>query len=104
VGGWVTRAQTEQYPEGGSMTVHMEHMKVGDHLEIKGPIGHIQYKGMGYWMNAKTEIFAKHMAMIAGGTGITPLWQFIVAGLSLKKDTTVRPLSPHPSHLVRGSS
>lgn len=71
------------------MTMHMESMKIGDELEVKGPIGHIQYKGKGYWMNGKEEVFSSKMIMIAGGTGITPMWQLIQGALQVPDDKTV---------------
>mmetsp|Transcript_44397 Transcript_44397/g.82920 ORF Transcript_44397/g.82920 Transcript_44397/m.82920 type:complete len:866 (-) Transcript_44397:2067-4664(-) len=79
----------ERGDSGGAMTMHMESMKIGDELEVKGPIGHIQYKGKGYWMNGKEEVFSSKMIMIAGGTGITPMWQLIQGALQVPDDKTV---------------
>ena len=49
----------------GKMSKHIGNLEVGDTLEVKGPLPKYPYKP-----NAK-----KHIAMIAGGTGITPMLQ-----------------------------
>eukprot|EP00899_Mesostigma_viride_P019069 jgi/Mesvir1/27163/Mv20827-RA.1 len=54
------------YPEG-KMSKHLGEMKEGDVLEVKGPVPKLKYEA-----NMK-----KHIGMIAGGTGITPMLQVI---------------------------
>ncbi|KAL2001165.1 hypothetical protein VTN02DRAFT_2148 [Thermoascus thermophilus] len=56
------------YPNG-MMTKHLESMEVGDEIEIRGPKGAMQY----------SKTYAKNIGMIAGGTGITPMYQLIRA-------------------------
>lgn len=56
------------YPNG-AMTKHLEGMKVGETIEIRGPKGAMQY----------SREYAQHIGMIAGGTGITPMYQLIRA-------------------------
>ncbi|KAI9256619.1 hypothetical protein BDA99DRAFT_547895 [Phascolomyces articulosus] len=56
----------KNYPEG-KMSKHIHSLKLGDELEIKGPIP--KYN----WDQNKVE----HVGMIAGGTGITPMLQVI---------------------------
>ncbi|OAK97692.1 ferredoxin reductase-like protein [Phaeosphaeriaceae sp. SRC1lsM3a] len=51
--------------EKGPMSSHMHNMEPGQRLDIKGPIPKYQ------WSPNKHE----HIALIAGGTGITPMWQ-----------------------------
>lgn len=51
------------------MTKHLESMKIGDMVEICGPKGAMQYN----------TSYAKRIGMIAGGTGITPMYQLIRA-------------------------
>ncbi|KAL2622464.1 hypothetical protein R1flu_002669 [Riccia fluitans] len=65
------------YPEG-KMTQHLGKLRVGDTLEVKGPIPKIPYHP-----NMKRRI-----GMIAGGTGITPMYQVIDAILSNEADAT----------------
>ncbi|EST08009.1 Oxidoreductase, FAD-binding domain protein [Kalmanozyma brasiliensis GHG001] len=54
----------KKYP-GGKMTTHMHSMKPGDKLGIKGPIAKFPYKANEF----------ESIGMIAGGSGITPMWQ-----------------------------
>ncbi|KAJ6110838.1 Cytochrome b5 [Penicillium sp. IBT 16267x] len=65
------------YPQG-KMTKHLESMKIGDLIEIRGPKGAMQY----------TTSYAKHIGMIAGGTGITPMYQLIRAICDDETDST----------------
>ncbi|KAL3691535.1 hypothetical protein R1sor_005186 [Riccia sorocarpa] len=65
------------YPEG-RMTQHFAKLSAGDTLEVKGPIPKIPY-----YPNMKPRI-----GMIAGGTGITPMYQIIDAIVSNKADNT----------------
>ncbi|KAF2219475.1 hypothetical protein BDZ85DRAFT_268506 [Elsinoe ampelina] len=54
----------KKYP-GGPMSTHLVDLNPGETLEIKGPIP--KYR----WEQNKHD----HIALIAGGTGITPMWQ-----------------------------
>ncbi|KAL5547958.1 hypothetical protein UlMin_003189 [Ulmus minor] len=65
------------YPEG-KMSQHFASLKPGDVVEVKGPIEKLRYKP-----NMK-----KHIGMIAGGTGITPMLQVIEAVLKNPDDIT----------------
>ncbi|GAV87134.1 NAD_binding_1 domain-containing protein/FAD_binding_6 domain-containing protein [Cephalotus follicularis] len=65
------------YPEG-KMSQHFASLKPGDVLEVKGPIEKLRYSP-----NMK-----KHIGMIAGGTGITPMLQVIEAILKNPDDNT----------------
>lgn len=49
------------YPQG-LMTQHLENMRVGEVIDIRGPKGSMQYG----------PTYAKRVGMIAGGSGITP--------------------------------
>ena len=51
--------------EGGPMSTHMHDMVPGQRLDFKGPLP--KYS----WSENKHE----HIALIAGGTGITPMYQ-----------------------------
>ena len=59
------------------MSQHMEMMALGDTIDVKGPLGHFIYDGCGAFRNSGRKGFAKKMSMIAGGTGITPMFQII---------------------------
>ncbi|KAK4753933.1 hypothetical protein SAY87_002037 [Trapa incisa] len=65
------------YPEG-KMSQHFASLKPGDVVEVKGPIEKLRYSP-----NMK-----KHIGMIAGGTGITPMLQIIEAILKNPDDNT----------------
>ncbi|KIV92073.1 NADH-cytochrome b5 reductase 1 [Exophiala mesophila] len=70
------------YPQG-NISAHMTTLKVGDTIKVRGPKGAMVY----------TPDLAKHIGMIAGGTGITPMLQIaraISRGRPSKggKDTT----------------
>ncbi|ORY99563.1 hypothetical protein BCR42DRAFT_339293 [Absidia repens] len=69
----------KDYPKG-KMSKHFHNMKVGDDLDIKGPIPK-------YNWDEKTK---DNVGMIAGGTGITPMLQVIrrVFDPAHKNDTT----------------
>ncbi|KAK3331461.1 hypothetical protein B0H66DRAFT_636313 [Apodospora peruviana] len=65
--------------EKGLMTKHLEAMAVGESIEIRGPKGAMQYVSNSY---------AKHIGMVAGGTGITPMFQLIRAICDDEDDKT----------------
>ncbi|KAG2414292.1 cytochrome b5 [Aspergillus terreus] len=56
------------YPSG-TMTQHLAQMKPGSTIDVRGPKGAMQY----------SRRYAKCIGMIAGGTGITPMYQLIRA-------------------------
>lgn len=72
--------------EGGKMTMMLENAGIGTGsdaftVELKGPIGHFTYLG-----NRQIELSPGNqirkidkLAMIAGGSGITPIWSIIKA-------------------------
>ena len=59
------------------MSQYLERMSLGDTIEVKGPLGHFVYEGRGAYRNSGASGSAKTMSMIAGGTGITPMFQII---------------------------
>lgn len=59
------RLVIKMYPDGELTGKYLQHLQVGDHVEIRGPKGAMRYrKGM-----------VKEIGMVAGGTGITPMYQ-----------------------------
>uniref|UniRef100_A0A8R1DHG7 NADH-cytochrome b5 reductase n=1 Tax=Caenorhabditis japonica TaxID=281687 RepID=A0A8R1DHG7_CAEJA len=84
----------EKFPDGGKMSQHLESLKIGDTISFRGPQGNIIYKGHGVFSvrpdkkaEPKERVF-KHISMIAGGTGITPMLQVIAAILRDAADAT----------------
>lgn len=75
------------------MSHHLDNLKVGDTLDMKGPKGHLTYLGKGKFTIQQVrkpleERSAKHFGMIAGGTGITPMLQVLDAIFKYTDDTT----------------
>lgn len=64
--------------EQGNVSKYIGAMRVGDQLSIKGPKGQMRY----------SPGLARHIGMIAGGTGLTPCLQIIRAALKNPADKT----------------
>jgi cytochrome-b5 reductase len=85
-----------KFPDGGAMTMHLEGLKVGDTVDMRGPKGHMDYTGCGKYsisrMNMKTgkrsmeQYNNKRFGFIAGGSGITPCLQVIREMLKIPND------------------
>ena len=65
------------YPNG-LLTNYLAKLNVGDEVEIRGPKGAMKYG----------RTYAKNILMIAGGTGITPMYQLIRAICTDPEDNT----------------
>ncbi|KAK7410571.1 hypothetical protein VNO78_01449 [Psophocarpus tetragonolobus] len=76
------------FPNGGLMSQHLDSLPIGSILDVKGPLGHIEYTGMGNFLFHGKPIFANTLAMLAGGTGITPIYQVAQAILKDPYDRT----------------
>ncbi|KAH7296828.1 hypothetical protein KP509_26G040600 [Ceratopteris richardii] len=78
-----------KFPDGGLMSQHLESLEVGKGcVDIKGPLGHIEYIGSGQYHIDGKPFFMKKCSMLAGGTGITPMYQLIRAILKNPDDKT----------------
>ncbi|XP_010538973.1 PREDICTED: nitrate reductase [NADH] 2-like [Tarenaya hassleriana] len=77
-----------RFPKGGLMSQYLDSLSLGSTLEIKGPLGHIEYLGKGNFMVHGKPRTGKKLAMLAGGTGITPVYQIIQAVLKDPEDDT----------------
>lgn len=83
-----------KFPEGGKMSQYLESLNIGDSVDIKGPKGRLHYKSPGV-LNVKNlvgpnqkDITVRKIGMIAGGTGITPMYQIIQAIINNPNDST----------------
>jgi len=76
------------WEDGGKMSTYLDSRKIGDMLEIDGPVGLHTYLGQGKFKIGSREIFSKHFGLLAGGAGITPMLQLIHAALHDPKDTS----------------
>ncbi|KAI1369604.1 hypothetical protein F5Y08DRAFT_350281 [Xylaria arbuscula] len=66
------------YPDGKLSGGYLANLSVGDEVQFRGPKGAMRYK-RGY---------CKRIGMLAGGTGITPMYQLIRAICEDEQDTT----------------
>ncbi|KAM9376118.1 NADH-cytochrome b5 reductase 2 [Pholidichthys leucotaenia] len=71
------------FPDGGKMSQYLDNMTIGDTIDFRGPSGLLIYKCNSQFSirpdkksEPKVRTF-KHIGMIAGGTGITPMLQLI---------------------------
>lgn len=70
------------------MSQHLDSLAIGDSIDVKGPVGHVHYLGHGRYTLDNNESTARRLNMIAGGTGITPMYQVIKAVLKNSSDKT----------------
>jgi cytochrome-b5 reductase len=82
-----------KFPDGGKMSQHLDSLKIGDTIDMKGPKGHLTFLGKGRFTvklmkKPLEERHGKHFGMIAGGTGITPMLQVLHAIFRDAKDST----------------
>ncbi|KAB2046228.1 hypothetical protein ERO13_D01G181700v2 [Gossypium hirsutum] len=77
-----------KFPNGGLMSQYLDSLPLGSFLDVKGPLGHIEYTGRGNFQVHGKPKFANKLAMLAGGTGITPIYQVIQAILKYPEDKT----------------
>lgn len=85
----------EKFPEGGKMSLYINSLKINDTLTIKYPYGRFNYQGNGnirirnIGVNATFRNFkVERLYMIAGGTGITPIYQIIQYIIAHPEDKT----------------
>ncbi|KAL1650041.1 hypothetical protein SLS58_001419 [Diplodia intermedia] len=75
--------------KGGKMTVALDSLPLGHFVDFKGPIGKFEYLGRGRCNVSGTERSVKRFIMIAGGSGITPIYQVVRAVMRDEGDPTV---------------
>jgi len=83
----------KRFPKGGAMTQHLNSLKVGDTMLMRGPKGHVTYKGYGKYtikpLGKEEKSYSnKKFGFIAGGSGITPCMQVIRDMLKRADDNT----------------
>lgn len=62
----------------GNISRHVESKMIGEHIEVRGPKGFYNY----------TPNMKKSLGMVAGGTGIAPMYQVLTAILDNPEDKT----------------
>uniref|UniRef100_A0A7S3DQ42 NADH-cytochrome b5 reductase n=2 Tax=Entomoneis paludosa TaxID=265537 RepID=A0A7S3DQ42_9STRA len=80
----VYRPLPPKFPDGGLMSQHLDSLKIGEKILVKGPKGHVSYKGRGKFTTKPLgkpleERTCTQIGMMAGGTGITPMLQILQA-------------------------
>jgi nitrate reductase (NAD(P)H) len=70
-----------KFPDGGLMTQHLESLPIGSRIDFKGPLGHVVYTGRGGFTIGGEPRHVRRLAMVAGGSGIAPMYQVIQAVL-----------------------
>jgi cytochrome-b5 reductase len=83
---------------GGKMGNYLKHLPIGEHVEMKGPTGDLEYVGRGQFAIKRREggagpkvrsvVKASRVGMVAGGTGLTPMLQIINESLLDPHDAT----------------
>ncbi|KAG8718163.1 hypothetical protein FRC08_005817 [Ceratobasidium sp. 394] len=68
---------TDQYPQGGKMSVGFHQLVVDDTVELKGPLGSFIWEGNGVALWRGVEHKIKHLGLICAGSGITPILQVL---------------------------
>lgn len=68
----------QTYPEG-TVSQHLAHLRIGDTISARGPKGTFTY----------SRNLAPHLLMLAGGSGITPMYQIIKSSIVDPEDKTV---------------
>ncbi|EPS36319.1 hypothetical protein H072_10187 [Dactylellina haptotyla CBS 200.50] len=76
-----------QFP-GGKMTMALDALSIGQDIEIKGPIGKLEYLGKGRVTVSGIERKVKSFCMICAGSGITPIFQVLRAVMQDPEDDT----------------
>jgi nitrate reductase (NAD(P)H) len=78
----------ERFPEGGKMSQYLDTLKVGDTLDMRGPVGEFEYLSQGKFLVEGETHVATKFNMLAGGTGITPTMQIASEILRHANDQT----------------
>ncbi|KAJ1677787.1 NADH-cytochrome b5 reductase [Spiromyces aspiralis] len=67
----------KSYPNG-VLSKHFDSLKIGDSIKVRGPKGNFKY----------VPNTIRHIGMIAGGSGLTPMYQIILSILRNSNDKT----------------
>lgn len=59
------------------MSQHLDGLAVGDTIDVRGPVGDVEYRGKGQLSYRDKPLQVSRINMMGGGTGITPLFQVV---------------------------
>ncbi|CAH8561616.1 unnamed protein product [Schistosoma curassoni] len=83
-----------KFPKGGVMSQYLASLPIDGFIDVRGPSGKLEYKGCGLFhikpdlRSSPNPVKVKHVNMICGGSGITPMFQLLSYILQSKDDTT----------------
>lgn len=91
----VYKPMPPKFPDGGKMSQHLDSLKIGETIRMKGPKGHTEWEGSGNFtvkpLGKKMERrYARQIGMMAGGTGVTPMLQVLHHIFRDKNDTETK--------------
>jgi len=78
----------ERFPQGGKFSQHLDSLKIGDTVDMRGPVGEFEYISNGKYFIDGEELNSTRFNMVAGGTGITPVMQVAAEILRHPEDRT----------------
>lgn len=83
--------KTAEFPNGGKGTQHLENLKVGDSINMQGPIGYYRYYGQGQfaWIEKLNPHKKTKLGIVAGGTGLTPALSMMAAAVASKDNLDI---------------
>ena len=84
---FLPKDQEHFWEDGGKCATLLDKKKIGEFIDIDGPFGHIEYIGPGEFKVPGGFLETKHVAMMAEGSGLTPMLQMVTAALRNPYDT-----------------
>nr|DAD45017.1 TPA_asm: hypothetical protein HUJ06_003247 [Nelumbo nucifera] len=63
-----------KFSNGGLMSQFLDSLSLGSTVDAKDPLGHIEYTSHDSFTVHGKPKFAKRLAILAGRTGITPIY------------------------------
>ncbi len=88
--------ENARFPAGGKMTQYLNGLPLGTPVNVQGPFGRLVYTGGGAFAiranktdppSSARPVHGRRVGMVAGGSGITPMYQFIIHTLKHDTDT-----------------
>jgi len=61
---------------------YLNDLALGDTVDFRGPVGKLNYLGNGFFDIGNKKKTYKKIGMVAGGTGITPMYQIMKYALA----------------------
>ncbi|GBE78768.1 Nitrate reductase [NADPH] [Sparassis crispa] len=78
------------FPTGGKMSIGFHALRIGDTIDLKGPLGSFTWQGLGTALYRSTCRNIKEIGMVCGGSGITPILQVLRSILHDPDDSGTR--------------